>query len=292
MTARCRPFRYLSPLRYPGGKARLAPFISEVMAAQRQRPSTYVEPYAGGAGVALRLLYDEQVDDVVLNDLDAGVAAFWRALFNETEALVSLIQSTNLSVEEWQVQRAIYDAKAGSDLELGFATFFLNRTNRSGILTARPIGGLDQSGKWTIAARYNAERLAARVRLIARYRSRVIVCEEQGANVAIRYASQPRTFLYLDPPYLTKAEGLYFDQMHWEDHRLLADLLLDAGTWVITYDADRRVPEELYRGLRCAVFGIKHTAAVQHIGEEYAVFSRDLTLPSLELLGHQARLIA
>ena len=292
MTARRRPFRYLSPLRYPGGKARLAPFISEVMAAQRQRASTYVEPFAGGAGVALRLLYDEQVDYVVLNDLDPGVAAFWRALFNETEALVNLIRGTNVSVEEWHVQRSIYEAKVGSDLELGFASFYLNRTNRSGILTARPIGGLDQSGKWSIEARYNADSLAARVRLIARYRSRVVVCEEQGASVASRYAIEPRTFLYLDPPYLTKAEGLYLNEMHWEDHRLLADRLLDAGSWVITYDADHRVPDELYRDLRCAVFGIKHTAAVQHIGEEYAVFSRDLMLPSLELLGHNAYLFA
>jgi DNA adenine methylase len=255
-------------------------------------PLTYVEPFAGGAGIALRLLYDEQVDDVVLNDLDPGVAAFWRAVFSETANLVDLILGSDVSVEEWHRQRSIYDSKTGTDLELGFATFFLNRTNRSGIIGARPIGGLDQKGKWGISARFNAVNLAERVRLAARYRYRVHVREDEGSDVVRDYVGQPRTFLYVDPPYLTKADGLYLNSMEWADHELLAACLRDSGSWVITYDEDDRVPQTLYPGLRCAEFGIKHTAAVQHIGREYAVFSRELSIPDLDLLGHGAHLIA
>lgn len=270
----------------------MAPFVAQLLEAQPRRSSIYVEPFAGGAGVALRLLHDEYVDEVVLNDLDAGIAAFWRSVFDQSTELIELVSSCSPSLDEWHRQRRVYVQKAASDLELGFATLFLNRTNRSGILTARPIGGLEQTGRWSLGARWKPAQLVDRIRRVARYSTRVTICEDDGIAVTTRYLRDSETFVYADPPYIAKADGLYLDTLGREDHQRLAATLRGADRWLLTYDTDP-VVRELYRGLRCAVFSIKHTAAIQHIGTEYAVFPDSLVVPSLERLGRgNARFLA
>jgi DNA adenine methylase len=282
---------YLSPLRYPGGKGRLARFVASLLRQQPTAPLRYVEPFAGGAGVALSLLFNEHVDEIVLNDLDPGVAAFWRAVFEHPDDLTKLVRSVRPTIDEWHVQHGRFMRREGDDLELGFATFFLNRTNRSGILDARPIGGFEQSGPWGIGARYNADELAGRIRRIARYATRVTVCEEDGIELAHRCLGDSSTFIYADPPYLKGADDLYLNALRWEDHQRLANYLRDADGWLLTYDTDPRVPD-LYSGLRCATFDIAHTAAAQHIDREYAVFARTLVVGSLDGLGRNAELVA
>lgn len=278
--------RYLSPLRYPGGKGRLARFVGELMAQQPDRPTRYAEPFAGGAGVGLRLLFDEYVDEIILNDLNPGIAAFWRCLFHEPKALLERLAACEPTIEEWHRQHATYKAATSDDAELGFATFFLNRTNRSGILNARPIGGLGQTGRWTISARFDKNVLAARIRRLAIYASRVTICEEDGVLFLQRYLGHKDLFAYADPPYLVQGDDLYLDTFTWTSHQRLAELLTshDDG-WLLTYDADPRIVDELYVGMRCATFSTSHTAAVQHVGTEYAVFAPSLLVPSLEWLG-------
>lgn len=282
--------RYLSPLRYPGGKGRLGAFVAELIAAQPRRATRYLEPFAGGAGVGLRLLYDEHVDEIVLNDIDSGVAAFWRAVFERTNELLDLVGKVSVNLDEWHRQHEIYKQRPTDDVELGFATFFLNRTNRSGILGGRPIGGLQQTGKWGIAARYDGDRLAERIRRIAAFASRVTVYSEDGVDLVSRELSNQDTFIYADPPYLQKGDDLYLDTLQREDHLRLAEALADATGWFLTYDHDPRVLR-LYPHLRCASFGIAHTAGVQHVGKEYAVFAHDLIVPGLDELGHAPRFI-
>jgi DNA adenine methylase len=280
--------RYLSPLRYPGGKAKLAAFVGMLIAGQTARATRYVEPFAGGGGVGLRLLFDEHVDEIVLNDLNPGVAAFWRALFETPELLAELIRERPVTVDEWHRQSEVYRAGAGSDLDLGFATLFLNRTNRSGILDARPIGGYDQTGNWKIDARYNVDGLVARVLTLASYASRVTVTQEDGVALTERELGDPTVFVYADPPYLVQGDRLYLDAMLEEGHSQLSDVLREAAPrWLLTYDADSRIKDDLYRGLRCAQFFMTHTAAVQRTGSEYAVFPDGLVVPSLDGLGHR-----
>ena len=264
----------ISPLRYPGGKGGLAPFLGRLLSSQSRPCRVYVEPYAGGAGVALRLLCDEYVDEVVLNDLDAGVAAFWRSVFRRTEELAQLIEHAQVTVDAWHAQRAIYTSRGGQldDLELGFATFFLNRTNRSGILNARPIGGLGQTGPWKIDARYNGTRLAERVR-------------------AQRFLTDDH-FIYADPPYLVRGSDLYLDTLTWSDHQQLAKkLTASTGRWMVTYDHDPRV-HELYPHERRAEFVIAHTAAKPHVGRELAVFADALQVADLAGLGRDGRFVS
>ena len=277
-------YYYVSPLRYPGGKAALATFLADLIDSQRPRPRVYVEPFAGGAGAALRLLYAEYVDRVVLNDLNPGIGAFWRALFQHTDELIEQIRSCELSIEAWHSYRTRYQSGEGTDIELGFATLYLNQTNRSGILEARPIGSLQQAGEWKLGVRFNREDLATRVGILGAYRDRVDV-RQQDALELLASLDTKDALLYVDPPYLVQGDELYLDTLTWEDHQRLARMLKKQHRrWMLTYDADSRVPDLLYRKLRCAQFSIKHTAAVQQMGTEYAVFSEALRVPGIDNL--------
>lgn len=284
MTSRVPP-RYLSPLRYPGGKGRLAKYVGALLESQSPRPTRYVEPFTGGAGVGLRLLVDEYVDEIVINDLNPGIAAFWRAVFDQPQELLAKLRQCDATIDEWRRQRHIYLSQPKDDVALGFALFFLNRTNRSGILDARPIGGYDQSGRWKIDARFDRHGLEVRLEALSRYASRVTVSELDGIDLIAEHLDEPESFIYADPPYLGKGDHLYLDTLGWEDHVRLAHLLGRGGRWFLTYDADPRITDDLYAELRCAKFTMSHSAAVQHVGVEYAVFAPSLSVPTLDGLG-------
>ncbi|QIM22386.1 DNA adenine methylase [Phycicoccus sp. HDW14] len=276
--------RYLSPLRYPGGKARLAPYLQRLIESQRPRPRQYAEPFAGGAGAALHLLRAEVVESIHLNDLNPGIAAFWRASLDYPDQFCHMVRTVPLTIDEWFAQRDIYSRPADrDDLELGFATFYLNRTNRSGILDARPIGGFDQSGRWKIDARFNREALCKRIQTIADLRHRVYVTELEGLDFLVSLQSvADDVFVYADPPYLVQGEGLYLHAFDADDHVDLAHLLADAAfPWMLTYDDDPRITQRLYAGGRCATFDIAHTAHRQHLGKEAVIYSAGLTVPDL-----------
>jgi DNA adenine methylase len=285
MTTPRVPARYLSPLRYPGGKGRLARFVASLLGDQWPRPKRYVEPFAGGAGVGLRLLVDEHVDEIVINDLNPGIAAFWRAVFEHPDDLLERVASCDVTIAEWNRQRAVYLAEPQEDVDLGFALFFLNRTNRSGILDARPIGGHDQSGRWKIDARFDREGLENRILALSQYASRVSVREVDGIDLISEHLDDREAFIYADPPYLGKGDHLYLDTLGWKGHVRLAEMLRRGGRWFLTYDADPRITDDLYADFRCAEFTMSHSAAVQHEGREYAVFAPELTVPTLTGLG-------
>ncbi|MFI0108307.1 DNA adenine methylase [Streptomyces globisporus] len=276
--------RYISPLRYPGGKARLAPYVAHLLARQRPRPKAYAEAFAGGAGAALRLLIDNEVEHIYINDLDPGVASLWRCIFNHTEDLIDLVSHEEVSIEAWHRHAEIYRTPKGrNDLELGFSTFFLNRCNRSGILRARPIGGLDQTGDWKIDARFNRINLAERIRNLGTYSNRVTLSEiDARAFIKSLERQSDDVLLYVDPPYLVQGDRLYMDSLAENDHEELSALLRSTPLrWLLTYDADKRITEQLYKGFRCVEFSILHTAQIQRTGAEYAIFGNQLILPEV-----------
>jgi DNA-methyltransferase len=278
--------RYLSPLRYPGGKARLAPYLARLISAQTIVPQHYAEPFAGGAGAALHLLHDEVVSYVHLNDLNPGIAAFWRSSLDFPDHFCHKIRTVPLSIEEWQRQAEVYADPIGrDDFELGFATFYLNRTNRSGILHAGPIGGFEQVGKWKIDARFNRESLSARIQAIADMRHRIFVTEYDALDfLGSLQDLDSNVFVYADPPYLVQGEGLYMHAFDSGAHLELSNILSNAlFPWILTYDDDPRVMEELYSGGRCATFDIAHTAHQQHVGTESVIYSSRLKVPDLEI---------
>ena len=159
---------FYSPLRYPGGKGKLAPFIGSLIDEYGHRGGVYIEPFAGGAGVAIELLEKGIVSKVVINDLDKGIYSFWRAILTDTDRFVSEIDSALLTIDEWYKQREICMTKNSRySFELGFATFYMNRTNRSGIIKGGVIGGKKQEGEWKLDARFNKKNLINRIKKIA-----------------------------------------------------------------------------------------------------------------------------
>lgn len=267
-----------SPLRYPGGKASLTGFLDQVIKVQRLHGSVYVEPFAGGAGAALSLLFLEKVERIVINDLDPAIYAFWLAVTTETEWFVSQIKTCPITVAEWRKQRATYvDRSKRGTKELGFALFYLNRTGRSGIVEGWPIGGLDQKGKWKIDARFNREELAERVRRIGRYASRIEVRNEDGLTLAREWLGRDEGLLYLDPPYFAKGKCLYLNHFNAENHESLAACLNEfpEAAWILTYD---NVPEikALYPDRSVFEFSLNYSAHTAKHGSELLIAADSL----------------
>ncbi|QIG44173.1 DNA adenine methylase [Nocardioides anomalus] len=270
----------VSPLRYPGGKSALYPRLRELIRNNGLAGCTYVEPYAGGAGAALSLLATGQVGRIVINDFDPAIAAFWTTLVNNPDLMIKRIQKVRLDVREWKRQKAIYMAANEADMaELGFATFYLNRTNRSGVLNGGPIGGLDQTGNYKIDARFNRDGLQERVRIISLYADKITVSSRDGLDVIREATRRADTFVYADPPYFEKAGSLYLNAFKAANHEALAKIMNGRAkkNWVLTYD---NVPQvsALYGARRRVEFGLHYSAHRVTKATEVMVFSDPLDI--------------
>lgn len=273
--------RYYTPLRYPGGKGNIGVFMQELVLQNRLSGGIYVEPYAGGAAVALKLVMTGYVAESWLNDIDPAIHAFWDATLNHTDALVERIRKTPLTLDEWHRQREIYFASNKKDpVGLGFATLFLNRTNRSGILGGGVIGGLDQKGKWLIDARFNRDALEERVRRIETYRHRIKLDSLDAASYLKQLDLPERALVYLDPPYFRKGKRLYRNHYQFDDHKEIAKTVTRSlrSRWVVSYDD---VPEiiGLYKNHRQLRYAVGYSAQTKGQGGEVMFFSRRLTPP-------------
>ena len=272
-----------SPLRYPGGKSCLYGLLSQILRLNKLERGHYAEPYAGGSGLALTLLFEGHVSDIHLNDIDASIYSFWESVLNKTEALVELIEKTPVTMDEWHRQRDVYQNRGDYDcLQIGFATFFLNRTNRSGIVkSAGVIGGLLQTGNYKIDCRFNREELSRRIRRIAKYRSQIHLHKKDALDF-MKWADDTlptRSFLCIDPPYYNKGSSLYTSFYQPEDHAKVSAMVLGLNKqWVLTYD---NVPEivQLYRLRRQFALDVNYSLQTKRIGTELLIAGKGLRLP-------------
>lgn len=272
--------RYHSPLRYPGGKGKVANYFKVLLMENDLLGIDYVEPYAGGASVALSLLYEDYVGHIHINDLNAGVHAFWHAALHQTGELCRRIETTQVTMDEWRRQRDVYRAGAADPLDLAFAVFFLNRTNRSGIIAGGVIGGQQQTGAWKLDARYNTTELVKRIRKIGRHRDRITLTHLDAAALLEQgVTSADDVFFYLDPPYFVKGEGLYDNFYAAEDHQAVATAVLALEhPWVVSYDA---APEiiQMYGAARSIRYRLSYSAHERQAGSEVMFYSDDLGIP-------------
>lgn len=274
-----------SPLRYPGGKARLSPFLIEVVKENGLAGSHYIEPYAGGAGAALRLLFEEYVESVTINDADPRIRCFWQAAIRHSSRFLSKLNSVPVTVDEWRRQRAIYERRdLRAVFDLGFSTFFLNRTTRSGILhNGGPIGGYDQSGPYKIDARFNRSALGRRVSRLAAYADRIEISDVDGLallkQLNRRRKSAPTAFVYIDPPYYSKGDELYLNRLSHAEHAALASYLsiTKRFSWLMTYDDVPQV-RELYSGLPQLPFSLSYSAYNHRHGKELLIYPETLSV--------------
>lgn len=272
-----------SPLRYPGGKGRLAQYVIDLIEMNGSVGGHYVETYAGGAGIAITLLYLDYVSHVHLNDLDKAVYSFWRAVTEQPDALVRLIRNTDLNLEERNRQKSIYRDPHSSTLELGFATFYLNRTNRSGIIHGGVIGGNSQEGIYKIDARFNKVDLIRRIEKIACYASRISLYNKDTADFIECDLNQipNKTLVYLDPPYYANGSRLYRNTYKHDDHAKIASLVENiTQPWIVSYDNAPQICE-LYSRFRQQKFGLGYSANNRYRGTEVMIFSHGLKIPGI-----------
>lgn len=275
--------QHYSPLRYPGGKGRLAVLVKDVIYENEIYDGTYIEPYAGGAGMALALLIEEYVWDIIINDIDPAIYAFWHTLLNQTEWLRKQIHDTPVDLDQWYIQKKIFENPHEFSLEqLGFATFFLNRTNRSGILNGGVIGGKKQESKYKIDARYNKISLDKRIELIARHRNRINLYNMDAAEFLQQIIGElkGKVLFYFDPPYYHKGGLLYTNHYTHADHEKMAEIIKDLNhPWIVTYD-DVPVISQFYNAIPSLRFSTTYSANLERVKGSEIMFYQGIDLPS------------
>lgn len=273
----------LSPLRYPGGKTRFYLYVKKILECNNLLGQTYIEPFAGGAGLAIKLLLNGDVKRIVINDYDPAIYAFWYSVLNCTEDLCNLILQTDITPLEWERQREIYvQQDVSNSLRLGFSAFFLNRTNVSGVIKGGMIGGYKQDGTYNMDARFNKLNLVQKIQDISRYRKQIVLY-----NLDAKELLQPeylkrfhKVFINFDPPYVRKGAQLYKNSFNEEDHKTLSGRISGCGRkWIVTYDICTLVAD-LYSKYRFSYLDVTYTIQSSKKAQEYIFFSDNMSLPS------------
>jgi len=273
-------------LRYPGGKASFAKFISELMVKNGLSGGHYLEPYAGGAGVALDLLFSGKASHIHINDVDPAVHAFWTSVVKHTDELLELLECTPITLDEWFKWRSILreETTCADVVKKGFATLFMNRTNRSGILKAGVIGGKKQDGAYKLDARFKKDVISSRIQDIAKRAENIsIYCEDSLSLLQRCHEFLPaEALIYLDPPYYVKGRGLYRNYYQHQDHMNISNLIQSGKfhwPWVVSYDNAEQI-RGMYSASRSIDYSLHYTAQRKYMGSEVMFFSDGLIIPS------------
>lgn len=275
--------KFYSPLRYPGGKGKLADFIKDVFLKNNLEDGCYVEPYAGGASIALSLLLDGIASKIILNDYDRSIYAFWYSVINETDELCRRIDQTPVNIDVWKEQKQVQRNKETSELiDLGFSTFYLNRTNRSGILKAGVIGGKNQNGNYSMDARFNKPDLINRIKKIGSLSKKIIIYNHDAIDLIKRIEKElpERTLIYFDPPYYVKGKEVYENHYDHQDHVLVSQMIkgLKVQKWIVSYDDEKEI-RRLYIDNKKFTYSFNYSVVNAKKGTEVIIYSDGLIIP-------------
>lgn len=273
--------RFSSPLRYPGGKACIFNFVAKLFYENNLIGINYAEPYAGGSGLALRLLYDELVDNIYINDLDRSIFAFWKTITEQNALFCDWVESVDVNMDSWYEYKEIQTNRHNYDLfDLAKSTFFLNRTNVSGVIKGGVIGGYEQLGKYKIDARFNKSQLIERIEKIGRFKKRINVSNLDGINFLKKMnVAQKEVFIYLDPPYFLKGADLYMNYYSKEDHKKLSEYVQKINkTWMVSYDENDFILN-LYASNKRISYKLSQNTS-NRVGTEILVFCDKLNFQS------------
>ena len=281
-------YMYYSPLRYPGGKGKLASFMEYMIDQLGHRGGTYIEPFAGGAGIAMELLLRNVVSRIVINDYDKAVCSFWKAILTETDRFVEEIRTVPLTVDEWQKQHEILVTQNDKySFELGFAAFYLNRTNRSGIIKGGVIGGQEQAKDWKMDVRFKREELVTRIQRIAARKKDIKLYNKDVNSFIKNYVPlyEENALIYFDPPYYKKGQQLYMNFFNYKDHVRIEQEIREHVNcdWIITYDYEPQI-EEIYHNYNLRLYDLNYSVSTKRKANELMIFKDGIFIPSDEEL--------
>jgi DNA adenine methylase len=280
------PITY-TPIRYPGGKSKIYPVVDRILEATGLVGATWAEPFCGGAGLAMRLLLKGRVSRVLINDLDPAVFSMWVAIVERPAELCAFLRSTRPTVPEWERQHDYLVSHAEPSLELACAALYCNRTSRSGILRAGPIGGREQTGSYGIDARYGVDGLCDKIAAISARSDDIFVSNMDAADFSaelLEGADEP-VMAYFDPPYVEQGPTLYERSLDVSGHADLARNLSRLEVpWMLTYDCLGSV-DDAYRGYARYDLALGYSATTTRRTEEILVTGPKVRVP--EGLLHQ-----
>lgn len=242
------------------------------------------EPFAGGAGASLSLLYQEDTPEIFINDADQSIHDFWWAVVHKPQRFSEMLSATRVSMAEWRRQRDLYRAERVSRVRRGFAAFYLNRCNRSGIImNGGPIGGVKQQGEWKLNARFNKKDLLRRCLKVAEYGERIHVSGIDGLKF-ISGRNPKSTLYFIDPPYFEKGKTLYLNSLDESYHVALGERLksMTDTAWVVTYDDCAEI-RRIYRGwATIRPFSLRYAASERRSGKEILIVPKWMRLPKFQ----------
>lgn len=273
-----------SPLRYPGGKNRTYSYVKFLV--ENNSIKTYIEPFCGGAAVALKLLFNGDVDKIMINDFDRSIYAMWYSILNYTDEFIEKVKTAVFDMTEWEKQQNIQKSKNSANLiELGYSTFYLNRTNRSGIINAGPIGGRQQSGNYKMDCRFNAETLIKKIELIAAYKSRIKLYNMDALDFIKNNVRRTKNSLtFFDPPYFLKGKELYTNFYEFTDHEDLRNTInkyMKNHKWILTYDYHEEI-ESMYSNYEHFVYQLNYSVGKARKGSELIFLSNDISSSKID----------
>lgn len=267
--------RSLSPLRYPGGKSKIYDKVKNLIVINSLSDRSYVEPFAGGFGIGIKLLCDNIVQTAILNDFDSHIYHFWFAVLYHTDDLLRRIKDTPVTLEERDRQKSVYMDEDADEVSDGFATLFLNRVNFSGVIKGGPIGGTSQNGIYKIDCRFNKVEIAKKIQHIASFRNRIELYNCDAGKLITQHL-QGRictSFFNIDPPYVKKGHELYTNYFKEEDHKNLERIIaghLGETRWIVTYD-DCDMIRNIYKNYNMFEYNIRHNAGSSVLGKEIVI---------------------
>ena len=270
-----------SPLRYPGGKGCIFPFVSKLFYENQLLGMDYAEPYAGGAGLALRLLFEGFVDRIYLNDIDRSIFSFWKTILNQPDEFCEWLKTVKVDIKHWNYYKSLQaNSKYLDDFELAKSTFYLNRTNISGVISGGVIGGQEQKGKYKINARFNKADLIYRIKRIATLRDRIFFSNLDGLEfIKMLERKKLNVFIYLDPPYFQKGAELYMNFYKERDHKALSDQVSKLKSkWIVSYDKHKFILN-LYSDKNKITYKLSQSTS-NRTGDEILIFSDKLKYAS------------
>ena len=163
--------------------------------------------------------------------------------------------------------------------DLGFAAFYLNRTNRSGIIKGGVIGGQEQAKDWKMDVRFKREELVTRIQRIA-VRKKDIKLYNKDVNSFIKnYVPlyEENALIYFDPPYFRKGQQLYMNFFNYKDHVRIEQEIREHVNcdWIITYDYELQI-EEIYHNYNLRLYDLNYSVSTKRKANELMIFKNGI----------------